>query len=146
MDVLILEDAKYRISSFREMLDFVPVIVSTAEDAIRELSHKDTWHYIFLDHDLGNEIYVDSSRKDCGMEVVRWLMKNQIDTFAVVCHSHNEYARKEMVQTLSAKYRVKDEPFLTLSRDSDSIRVLNVMNKTEQDIQNYLISIRDGVK
>ena len=53
------------------------------------------WDEVHLDHDLGGEIYVDSSRPDCGMEVVRWLCASRRDRFEktlFIIHSHNAEA------------------------------------------------------
>jgi hypothetical protein len=45
--------------------------VETASDCIARL--EEPWDEVHLDHDLGGERFVDLSREDCGMEVVRWL-------------------------------------------------------------------------
>ena len=56
-----------------------------------------------LDHDLGGEIYVDSGRPDCGMEVVRWLAaepRAHIAQAMFIIHTHNATAAKSMLQSL----------------------------------------------
>ena len=70
---------------------------------------------LFLDHDLGGEVYVDSSREDCGMEVVRWLCNNHIDKEEVnniYVHTMNPAASESMYHTLlEADLRVAVLPF-----------------------------------
>lgn len=77
-------------------------------------------HFLFLDHDLGGETWVDSNREDCGMEVVRWLCAHtapvpQIDN--IVVHSHNVSAAQEMFSKLEdAGYKVSLIPFISLMK------------------------------
>lgn len=68
-----------------------PTIVETAEECITQLE-SGAFDLVFLDHDLGGEIYVDSGREDCGMEVVRWLERNGGEHRRFVIHTHNEVA------------------------------------------------------
>jgi hypothetical protein len=55
-----------------------------------------------LDHDLGGEVYVDPSRPDCGMEVVRWMAENRPEVGRVIIHSLNTSASLEMERQLRA--------------------------------------------
>ncbi len=75
----------------------------------------DPWDEVHLDHDLGGEIYVDSSREDCGMEVVRWLClqpKEPLLATWFFVHSHNADAAVEMVQSLRRHgYQAVYRPF-----------------------------------
>ncbi len=77
------------------------VWVQTAGECIARLT--ECWDEVHLDHDLGGEIFVDSSRDDCGMEVVRWLCARPNEpppeTWFFV-HSHNAEAAVVMVQCL----------------------------------------------
>lgn len=75
--------------------------------------------YLFLDHDLGGEIYVDSNREDCGMEVVRFLAKNVAEYITVIdtiiVHSHNQPAAERMVYNLREYgYNTYYVPFIQL--------------------------------
>jgi hypothetical protein len=89
------------------------VWVQTASDCIGLLSQ--AWDQVHLDHDLCGERFVDSSRSDCGMEVVRWLcgafQELHRDTQFVV-HSHNSDAAEMMVWSLyEAGYHAAYRPF-----------------------------------
>ena len=110
MSILFLDDDHHRIKQFRSKVPSA-TIVETAQDCIEQIK-KQGWDMVFLDHDLGGEVYADSGREDTGMEVVRCIAENQPDIGTVVVHSGNEPARKEMVLKLrDAKYRVIDMPF-----------------------------------
>lgn len=61
---------------FPEKIRDRTIWTQTSEDAIGVLKdYAPRLRYVFLDHDLGGETYVHSGREDCGMEVVRYLEK-----------------------------------------------------------------------
>jgi hypothetical protein len=89
------------------------VWVQTAGECIARLA--ESWDQVHLDHDLGGEIFVDSSRDDCGMEVVRWLCSQPREpppcTWFFV-HSHNADAADLMVRSLRQHgYQAVYRPF-----------------------------------
>jgi hypothetical protein len=89
------------------------VWVQTAGECIGRLEEE--WDEVHLDHDLGGERFVDLSREDCGMEVVRWLClephPHLIRTRFLV-HSHNAIAAGMMVMQIQvAGYHVESRPF-----------------------------------
>lgn len=111
MEVLFLDDNKARTSTFK--CEYIwATCVETVEETLEQLQ-KQAWDFAFLDHDLNDEVYCDSDRTDCGMEVVRWIEKNKPTIQKVVCHSLNEKTRDEMVDRLTkAGYDVKGIPFI----------------------------------
>lgn len=72
---------------------------------------------ISLDHDLGGTQYQDSRADNCGMEVVRWLEKQDISLFSetkFVVHSWNIPAGSRMHDRLTdAGYKSVHRPFGT---------------------------------
>ena len=89
------------------------VWVQTAGECIARLA--ESWDQVHLDHDLGGEVFVDSSRDDCGMEVVRWLCSQPQEpppcTWFFV-HSHNADAADLMVRSLRQHgYQAVYRPF-----------------------------------
>ena len=70
---------------------------------------------IYLDHDLEGQIYQSSKSEFSGMEVVRFMEKQDSNRFSgchIVIHSHNEYAANRMVERLvKAGYSVEYIPF-----------------------------------
>lgn len=112
LNILILEDNDERIARAKQLWPACTV-VTTAAACIKKLQERE-WVTLLLDHDLGGEVYVDSSREDCGMEVVRWLVANKINLQECVIHSHNSPAAAAMHQQLSkADYKSHLVPFGT---------------------------------
>jgi hypothetical protein len=89
------------------------VWVQTAGECIARLAER--WDQVHLDHDLGGEIFVDSSREDCGMEVVRWLCSQPQEPLPntwFFVHSHNADAGDLMVRSLLQHgYQAVYQPF-----------------------------------
>ena len=113
MNILFLDDDEKRIDTFGKKIypDFAN-IVTTASTAIQYLNSIPNWDYVFLDHDLGGEQLVNSNRKDCGMEVVRWIIQSRPHIKKIIVHSWNNIAAEEMVAKLKdAGYNTEYKPF-----------------------------------
>jgi hypothetical protein len=92
--------------------------VQTADETLDMLKrYRERLDIVSLDHDLGGETYVHTGREDCGMEVVRWLEKQEAAQYAhvrFVIHSWNIPAGQKMTARLRAcGYRVIQSPFGT---------------------------------
>jgi hypothetical protein len=89
------------------------VWVETAEACIARLS--EDWDEVHLDHDLGGERFVDLSREDCGMAVVRWLCLEPHPHLAqtrFLIHTHNPIAASLMTMQIHlAGFQVESRPF-----------------------------------
>jgi CheY-like chemotaxis protein len=112
MRILFLDDSEERIEQAKEIYSGAElVIVRTAPEAIQQLFHG-PWDVVSLDHDLGGEVLVDSDREDCGMEVVRWIIKNKPPLKIITIHSWNIPAGKRMAEDLQkAGYYAHIHPF-----------------------------------
>lgn len=89
--------------------------VKTAEECIEQLKADKVWDWVFLDHDLGGEIFVESGREDCGMEVVRWIVEKQPIISHIIIHTANSVAGKTMLERLrEIEYDVKYIPIFQL--------------------------------
>lgn len=112
--VLFLDDDHRRISEIREEAERIGcdlTVVETADECIAELKAR-TFDLVMLDHDLGGETYCDSSREDCGMEVVRWIRSNGGEHGAFIVHTMNEVAAATMYMELrSLGHRVRQGGF-----------------------------------
>lgn len=111
INILVLEDDEHRITQFRERFfslfngkdkDLITGVVEyarTAKEAIEFL--KETAHFdvIFLDHDLGDRVFVSSDDENTGSEVVRYLISNseKYKNTIFIVHSFNQPAAKNMV-------------------------------------------------
>jgi len=114
MAILFLDDDENRTNQFIKRFSNVEelIAVTTAKEAIEKLSTKDLWDYVFLDHDLGGKVFVDSNREDCGMEVVRWCLVNKPKIDQIIIHTWNEPAGKRMLSDLqNAGYNATYSPF-----------------------------------
>ena len=115
MRILFLDDERYRTKKFlwdiKAKTEDRIATVATAKDCIERLEDEE-WDFVFLDHDLGGKVYVDSNREDCGMEVVRHLQANKKKICCVFVHSLNEPARINMVSKLKdAGYNAMESKF-----------------------------------
>lgn len=110
--VLFLDDDVYRAEIFLALCPEA-VWVETARACIDRLA--ESWDEVHLDHDLGGERYVDTTREDCGMEVVRWLCSQprpHLDDARFFVHSHHLAAASIMVRCLlQANYTAEYRPF-----------------------------------
>jgi hypothetical protein len=95
--ILVLEDTPERIAWFKERVPEA-VYVSTADDAIRELSARE-FRVVFLDHDL-HWMHADNSIvKGTGKEVALHLAKTNFQGIVVI-HSKHEAAVAVMLKIL----------------------------------------------
>jgi len=102
--ILILDDDEIRHTLFSKKYGshFVLYHVYTAQEAIKLLQMM-SFNYIFLDHDLGGQIYVQSG-DGTGYEVALWLMNNkyiELNTnVQVFIHSYNPVGAQNMKNVL----------------------------------------------
>lgn len=112
--ILFLDDDPARAEIFLAM-NPEAVWVQTAEACIAHL--EGDWDEVHLDHDLGGERFVDLSRDDCGMAVVRWLClepHQHLKRTRFLIHSHNSMAASMMVMQIHvAGFQVESRPFGT---------------------------------
>lgn len=120
MTILFLDDNPERTKRFLSAYPTAET-VTTAEECIEKLKTKQ-YHVVLLDHDLGGEAWVDSSRDDTGMAVVRWIQKNKVEVQHFIVHSHNTPAGEEMTKKLvDAGYAARYKPFIRLFTDYDGV-------------------------
>ena len=124
-NVLFLDDDENRHHEFKKIMDEVNEeaklgvgtreeydIVDTAEKAIEALK-TDKYEVVFLDHDLGGKVYVNSSDKDTGAEVARWLKVNPTPISMIIVHTLNPDGSKNMLKELyDGDYSAHCLPFL----------------------------------
>lgn len=116
MNILILEDAEYRIKEFRSRYPSA-IFVDSAQDCIDQLQNP--VDLLFLDHDLEGKIHVDPSDPNTGSEVVRWIVKNNPQIGKIIVHTHNSNAAKDMVESLAA-FNVERIRFMDLVAEPES--------------------------
>jgi len=100
--ILILEDNLERRKQFRKnFTNAVIVFKKTVPETIERLQNR-KWDYLFLDHDLGDKIYVESNGSELtGYHVAKFLYNNpQFKPEHIYTHSFNENGRKNIVTAL----------------------------------------------
>ena len=114
---MLLEDDPNRVIHFKKKFPDIYHRDNAAAfiSILPKVSEKYGIDNLFLDHDLGGEVFVDSNNKNTGMEVVRWLVANKIKVDNIYVHSLNGVAAKEMVLKLEdAGYDAIQTPFVWL--------------------------------
>ena len=100
MKIFILEDSVERINIFKKYLIIHElIIVSEALEAIKLLEKNCEYDYIFLDHDLGGKIFVDSEEENTGMTVAKFL-RGKDTKGNIIIHSFNTIGAKNMLAYL----------------------------------------------
>ena len=111
--ILIVEDDDERIHWFRqEFGDFSLTIVKTAQAGISYVENE-KFDIIFLDHDLGNRIFVDSEDLNTGYQVAKVIPKSKNSNTPVVVHSYNPAGVQNIVSILPNSVAL---PFGTFSK------------------------------
>ena len=110
---LLVEDSDNRIAEFKHYHPDI-IVCKTSQCGIDKLMMIDHVDILFLDHDLGGETFVPSFEPNTGMEVVRWIEKNNPSIGRVIIHSWNPDGAKYMRMALDrAGYDVVYIPFGT---------------------------------
>ncbi len=103
--IFILEDMVIRQEAFKKTYEgYDLVIIDNAKDAIDFLSKDLNFDIMFLDHDLGNRIFVKSEDENTGYQVAKFL-QNKDFKGTIVIHSMNYGGAKNMLSLLpNAQY------------------------------------------
>ncbi len=107
MNILVLDDMEVRHRWFVNNLARFNAILyqaRTAREAI-ELLKETTFDVMFLDHDLGDRVYVDSDDPNTGYQVAKYIRENDIECNRIIIHSLNKSGVDNMMALLpNAEY------------------------------------------
>ena len=123
MKILILEDNADRQQVFRRNLIGQEVtIVDQAQQAIQLLT-ENVFEMLFLDHDLGNKIFVDSfTEPNTGYAVAKWLEEHpDRQPKEIILHSLNPDGRKNMAYCLPKAQQVPFAWMLIKVNDANAV-------------------------
>lgn len=101
MRILILEDDQIRVEKFKENFSGYDdlFITDSPTETISKLD-SENWDWLFLDHDLGGNIFCPSDEKS-GYAVAEWLEQNpKKKPKHIVLHSMNVVGRQKMKQAI----------------------------------------------
>ncbi len=115
--ILILEDCPARQAQFKAMLPTGQTpgamdihTVETAAECIEKLK-AESWDWLFLDHDLGGEVMVESG-PGTGYEVACWLEEHPDRApFKIVVHSLNDAGAKRILAALRPRLTARQMMF-----------------------------------
>jgi len=114
MRIFILEDNQMRINTFKDWYgsDHELTIVTNAQEAIVLLALSSNYDIFFLDHDLGDRVFVDVQDPNTGSTVAKFLESLEV-TGKIIIHSWNIGGARYMMNHLpKAIY----EPFNPLQK------------------------------
>ncbi|GAH43886.1 unnamed protein product [marine sediment metagenome] len=126
MNILILEDDENRNALFRKNL--APLSIEIRDDVkeLKTLLLNKKWDVLFLDHDLGGEVFVDSNREDTGSEVARWLNENpERLPNMIFIHTMNPDGQINMKKLLPSAFVL---PFAWTKVDTELLQDDNAIN------------------
>lgn len=130
--VLVLEDDHNRHKQFKERFiengNISYTIVETAEACLTLLKNE-KYDMVFLDHDLGGEVFVNSENRNTGAEVARRITEDRssvIGSPLFIIHSLNptgsEYMENLLKKEFSQVYRI---PFVWAEHEFKRINFPN---------------------
>jgi len=82
------------------------IIADSFDNAIKVFEEHKEFDVMFLDHDLGGRVYVDSSDLNTGYQVAKYMVENNITSKEIIVHSLNPAGVQNMLAILPkhAKY------------------------------------------
>lgn len=104
--IFFLDDTEIRRDRFAQANQgCVIVFAESAQEAIDILSKDLDFDQIYLDHDLGNRIFIDSNDENSGYQVAKFLCNKDIRG-EIIVHSWNRAGAQNMIGLLpQAKYQ-----------------------------------------
>jgi CheY-like chemotaxis protein len=114
MKIMIVEDSPARINTFKQKLnnkDYDLYFFDTAVDAEAALKNIGGFDVLFLDHDLGGQVFVDSKDPNTGYAVAKFIVDNKIDIPSIIVHSMNPVGSQN-IKSILPKAEVIPFPLL----------------------------------
>ena len=100
INILVVEDDDMRIQWFKtEFAEFNLKVVKTAQAGISYVENE-KFDIIFLDHDLGDRIFVSSEDPNTGYQVAKAIVNSINSKTPIVVHSYNPVGVKNILSVL----------------------------------------------
>lgn len=107
MKVLILEDNPNRIDVFKHYFEnFETYITDNVEEAKELWLNHQPFNLMFLDHDLDNRTFVDSTEENTGYQFAKFLTDKDYSNTDIIIHSMNPAGALHMLNCFQNKHRV----------------------------------------
>lgn len=95
-----LDDDEIRVNAFRAAVEHDPGLTVAMSVAEGLLKFKPPYDAVFLDHDLGDFVYMSSTLADTGAEFLRQIDLSSLANSLVLVHSYNPDGARTMVAML----------------------------------------------
>ena len=101
MRLLILEDNQERIEKFKKLFKNQDLYIAEDIQRVKEHCSYNEFSVIFLDHDLGNKMWVNSDEENTGYQFVKWMVDSNLQRNALIyIHSMNPIGANKMLNYL----------------------------------------------
>ena len=118
MKILILEDNLSRQEFFKVNLEKHNLTITDSSKVTIEKLSTEKWDILFLDHDLGGQVHVESG-ENTGYEVAKFLEQNKkFMPLNIIVHSLNVVGAKNIINALPNAFHI---PFAWDKKNSDLI-------------------------
>ena len=126
MKIFILDDSLERINTLRSLLDqryanAEITVAGTAKYAKSVFDLNRDFDLVFLDHDLGGRIYVNSEEEETGYQVAKHMLKRKVNSGQVIVHTMNIVGAQNICSLLTGEYLVYHIPFPDLVENLKNI-------------------------
>lgn len=113
--VFILEDNPNRIDVFKNYFkDFDLHITDNVQKAKEIWLREEPFEFAFLDHDLDNRTFVDSTEENTGYQFAKFLTDKDYSNTDIIIHSMNPAGALHMLNCFQNKHRVYQISFPAL--------------------------------
>ena len=111
MKILILEDSKERIKTFKKKLSKHDLyFYDKVEDAKEAVNLIGGFDFYFIDHDLDDRVYVNSEEENTGYQFAKFLAEKEIEA-VFITHTLNPVGANNICGVLPTCLRI---PFINL--------------------------------
>ena len=132
MKIFVLEDNPERMAQFSAMWIKEELVITNNVAQARKILENEKFSYVFLDHDLGGEVYVSAMDKNSGSYLCKHMHETKNVDTPIIVHSWNDVGAKQMIDYLmdsnhrgaveemmflSEKFNVKVDEILSESMD-----------------------------
>ena len=100
MKIFILEDNPERMHYFSGIMINESLVITNNVEQGRKILQNEKFDYIFLDHDLGGQVYVASEDRNTGHYLCKHIHESLNADTPIMIHSWNENGAKNMINTL----------------------------------------------
>lgn len=118
MNILIIDDMQERHEYLKKWIKmhYIGVNIFSVKDRweAEKILKKKKFGIIFLDHDLGNRVFVDSGDPNTGFQIACFIVNNNIKYNEIIVHSMNPWGAENIKNILP---NVRVIPFINFAAE-----------------------------